>query len=51
MAKRDVFDKLQQQLRGTRLSKQEMEVVYFMVELRKFMDHNEVGRSDEYAII
>jgi DNA-binding transcriptional ArsR family regulator len=27
-----------------------MEVVSFLVELRKFMDHNEVGRSEEYAI-
>jgi hypothetical protein len=51
MAETDIYNKLQRQLQGTRLFKQEMEVVYFMVELRKYMDHNEVGRRDEYAVI
>ena len=51
MAERDIYDKIQQQLLGTRLFKHEMEVVYFLVELRKFMDHNGVGRKDEYATI
>lgn len=51
MAERAIYDKLQQQLLGTRLFKQEMEAVYFLVELRKFMEHNGADHRDEYAII
>lgn len=52
MAERDIYTKLQQNiLLRDEPFKQEMEVVYFLVELRKFMDHNNLGRNDGYKII